>query len=299
MKIKFTKEEIESFLKQVEYDNDIVRLVDAVNTFVLDVNGNRIGTKKCFQVWGKNERCQNCTSLRAFNGKTRAFKIEIMAERVFLVESRYIEIDTKPYILEMVKDITNELYLESNLNDEVGKLIKNYNDLVVLDSLTGAYNRRFLDQQFVPSLNLCHEKNLLINIAFVDMDHFKEINDVHGHIIGDAILNYFGGYWKIFYNSRIRNKEKLIIRYGGDEFLIIGCGMPMDEFKTEFEIHAKDLNKNFLDTEHIPFEFDFTYGIASSSELNTKDWKWEDLVDLADKKMYSSKPNKRRGLENE
>ncbi len=294
MKVNFKKDEIEYFLKEMEKDNDIVRLVEPLSNAVLNVNGSVATKKKCFEVWGKKERCENCTSLRAFVTKNRIFKFEFNKNHIFLVESRYLEVEDKPYILELVKDITDELFLESSLDNEVGEIIRNYNNLMVIDSLTGVFNRSYLDKQFVSSLGFCHKEDLEVNIAFIDMDNFKKINDDHGHIIGDAILNYVGTFFKVYYNDRTRNKERIVVRYGGDEFIIICTGINYEDFKSEFLTHLKEFNKKYIDTEHKEFNFSLSYGFASNSELEPN-MTWNDLIDLADKRMYTLKPYKNRG----
>jgi diguanylate cyclase (GGDEF)-like protein len=165
---------------------------------------------------------------------------------------------------------------------------------MVIDSLTGVFNRSYLDKQFVPSLGFCHKEDLEVNIAFIDMDNFKKINDDHGHIIGDAILNYVGTFFKVYYNDRTRNKERIVVRYGGDEFIIICTGINYEDFKSEFLTHLKEFNKKYIDTEHKEFNFSLSYGFASNSELEYN-MTWNDLIDLADKRMYTSKPYKNRG----
>lgn len=289
MQKEFTKQEAEVYLKEQAKDNDIVRLVRPLQKEVISIEEDRdIPVGSCFKVWGKEDRCENCTSLRASLKEDQAYKIELMGEKTFLVHSRYITIDGKKYVAEMVKDVTECLLLDSKEKDKISALVNSYSQMLLTDSLTSLYNRRFLDEQFVPSLHCCQDQHLLVNVAFVDLNDFKGINDAYGHLVGDELLKYGAAYFKAAYHSREHGKERLAIRFGGDEFLVIGCGISFDAFKKDFqEVSSKFIRKvQFLSSPS--FFFDFSVGFAGSEELPFP-WKWQDLIALADRRMYDSK----------
>lgn len=95
--------------------------------------------------------------------------------------------------------------------------------LSMQDHLTGAWNRRFLQERFSRLASYCLEKNFTMHLAVLDIDDFKVINDTFGHQIGDDILVCVA---KIF--TRHLGKLGLLIRLGGDEFLIIYWGSDLD-----------------------------------------------------------------------
>jgi diguanylate cyclase (GGDEF)-like protein len=289
MQKEFTKAEAERYLNDQAKDNDIVRLVHPMQKEVVSIENNpEVVLGSCFKVWGKEDRCENCSSLRASLKEDQAYKIELMKDRTFLVHSRYISIDGKGYVAEMVKDVTDCLLLDSKKEDKLVALVNSYNHMLLSDSLTALYNRRFLDEQFVPSLRCCQDANLKVNIAFVDLDDFKHINDAYGHLVGDELLKYGAAYFKAAYNSRVHGKERLAIRFGGDEFLIIGCGVSFAAFKEDFTAISKAFIREVHFLSSPTFHFDFSVGFAGSEELGPN-WQWDDLVSLADRRMYDSK----------
>ena len=289
MQKEFTKAEAERYLNEQARDNDIVRLVNPLQKEIVTIGENDdVLVGSCFKFWGKEDRCENCSSLRASSKKDQAYKIELMNGRTYLVHSRYIAIDGKGYVAEMVKDVTDSLLLDSKEETKLISLINSYNQMLLSDSVTSLYNRRFLDEQFVPSLRCCQDPHLKINIAFVDLNDFKCINDTYGHLVGDELLKYVAAYFKTAYNSRLHGKERLAIRFGGDEFLIVACGIPLPVFKEDFAKVSSILSREVCFLSSPSFHFDFSVGFAGSEELPSS-WTWESLVALADRRMYDSK----------
>ena len=83
------------------------------------------------------------------------------------------------------------------------------------DGLTGLYNRRSMDQLLQREMALCDRHNHSLSLVMIDLDHFKEINDTHGHAAGDHMLRAFADCVRI-----TLRKTDLAFRYGGDEFVI-------------------------------------------------------------------------------
>ena len=84
------------------------------------------------------------------------------------------------------------------------------------DPLTGLYNRRYLEDTLERELRRAVRKGSPVGILMLDLDHFKEYNDTHGHAAGDALLRAFGAH--VLGNIR---GEDFACRYGGEEFAII------------------------------------------------------------------------------
>ncbi|MCI2048160.1 MAG: GGDEF domain-containing protein [Lachnospiraceae bacterium] len=296
MKTAYTSEEAGKFLAAMKENNDVVRIVDPEKRIVLQGENGKNGIETattCHAIWGKCERCENCTSLRAKQTKGTAYKMEIMKGHTYWVQSSYIEIDGMSGVAEFVKDVTNGLYMDSDQQDRIGHLIMNYNQSLITDPLTGVYNRRFLEESFLPSLQCCHDTETTVNLAFLDMDDFKTINDRYGHSAGDQVLKDVGGFWKLHFDSREKNHECLVIRYGGDEFLIVVCGMSQEQFELRMHCCYQEMRKICYTSETTRFPFDFTYGTSSTEEIG-QDWTWEALLKAADCNMYRLKTEKAR-----
>jgi diguanylate cyclase (GGDEF)-like protein len=86
----------------------------------------------------------------------------------------------------------------------------------MVDELTGAYNRRYLKRALPAEWRRAERYRVALSFAMVDIDHFKRINDIHGHVVGDAVLQSFASLMR----QQLRDTDHLI-RYGGEEFLLI------------------------------------------------------------------------------
>lgn len=132
--------------------------------------------------------------------------------------------------------------------DEIGSLTRSFNALCQVivqnnadlerlaqtDNLTGVANRRFLEKFLCVEIQRSLRRNLVFSVLFFDIDHFKQINDEHGHLCGDHVLQQFAQLLQE--NSR---KEDLVARYGGEEFVIV---LP-DTHKDDALQHAERLRQ--------------------------------------------------------
>lgn len=95
-------------------------------------------------------------------------------------------------------------------------LFKRVQDLTVADSLTGLLNRRHWQERFIQEIERSIKFKLRFSFFMIDIDHFKEINDKYGHLVGDAVLKEVA--------KRIRDNARqidLVCRYGGEEFSVV------------------------------------------------------------------------------
>lgn len=156
---------------------------------------------------------------------------------------------------------------------------------MLVDPLTGLGNRRRL-QLYIDKLSR-KRKGEFSAIVF-DIDDFKDINDLYGHIYGDRILVVIS---KILEKSA-GNKKITCIRYGGDEFIVITPKEEVDEFIAKF----KELLNEFNSKKVFPSEVDISIGVSEftvNSEINM-----EYIINTADKLMYEKKKLKKRNLKN-
>jgi diguanylate cyclase (GGDEF)-like protein len=94
----------------------------------------------------------------------------------------------------------------------------------ITDKLTNLHNRNFLDAYLENQIEAANLTNQEISVIMVDIDHFKTLNDTYGHVVGDHILTFFAQLLK-----RCIRKTDRIVRYGGDEFLVI---LPSTDIET-------------------------------------------------------------------
>jgi len=95
--------------------------------------------------------------------------------------------------------------------------------LAVTDGLTGLYNRRYMDTHLENLMNECVEKDRSMCAMMIDIDHFKMVNDTHGHDVGDEVIKQFAE--RIGHNMR---PADMVVRYGGEEFTVILPGTNLE-----------------------------------------------------------------------
>lgn len=115
---------------------------------------------------------------------------------------------------ERVAERTSEL--QSALND-LNEANARLEALSLTDALTGLHNRRYLDKQLPAWLEFACKQKTPLSALVIDVDHFKKINDTHGHLIGDYCLKAVGSSIR----STVHRPDDLVVRYGGEEFLIV------------------------------------------------------------------------------
>jgi diguanylate cyclase (GGDEF)-like protein len=91
------------------------------------------------------------------------------------------------------------------------------------DALTGLPNRRWLDEALAVQLALAQREGRPYTVLMMDLDHFKQVNDTHGHAMGDAVLRAFGQRLQ----GQLRRSD-LCARYGGEEFVVVLTGTPAE-----------------------------------------------------------------------
>jgi diguanylate cyclase (GGDEF)-like protein len=113
---------------------------------------------------------------------------------------------------QMVETMADHIALAlSNLT-----LMDTLREQAIHDSLTGLFNRRYMEETLKRELSRAARKNVPLGIIMLDLDHFKQFNDTFGHSAGDALLRELG----VFLQSHIRG-EDIACRQGGEEFMLI------------------------------------------------------------------------------
>ena len=272
MKKNYTREELHRLMEQMRDEFQLVRLVEPLSRRVCDEKTLLTTDEVCHSVWDRLERCENCSSGRALSEGETFMKLEIIGDKTFLVVSKYLIADDRELILELVYNAPTNILLGSEQKSAVSHLIDSYNYLLMTDPLTGLFNRRYLDEKFAPFLDCRENRDAVLNVAMTDIDGFKEINDTLGHQAGDALLKDAGHFWKLHFDSHEKSREKLAVRYGGDEILLLARGIPFADFCDETASYYRAMRKicYFGETS---FPFSVSFGLASSEEYGCG-WAW-------------------------
>jgi diguanylate cyclase (GGDEF)-like protein len=181
------------------------------------------------------------------------------------------------------EDMTEELRLT---NRELAAANEEVKRLAITDPLTGCHNRRFFDEIERREMVRHRRYGTPLSIVFVDVNHFKRLNDTLGHDRGDDTLRTIGTVLR-----RMVRASDYVIRWGGDEFLLLlSCGAKeaqakADELKVAFDRARISAS--------LPDDCGLSIGVAPvSKEADTL----RDAIRDADSRMYSDKLSERRSL---
>ncbi len=156
------------------------------------------------------------------------------------------------------------------------------NELATIDHLTGLHNRRYFDLLIESEINIMERNGGLINLALIDVDNFKRINDIYGHLVGDDILKAFA---RILLDST--RKSDIVVRYGGDEFLI-AASCPDPDFDA-----AEIIENRIVDKLRVWNKKNAPTGIKLSISIGHSVLKKGDILETAiheaDQRMYKNK----------
>lgn len=199
-------------LQQLQGVFDLVRLVDPERAKVLTLHPD--GTLEeqaghCHVVWNKAGRCENCISAKVFTSKKTLNKIEFNGEDAYFVLSRYVEINGRGCVLEMVSKLSNGRWLDMGGRRMLLDRSEDFDNSAFMDPLTGAYSRRYFEKFLADS-------EQINGVVVIDVDRFKAVNDSYGHLVGDKALESVSA----AVQACLRESD-ILVRYGGDEFLLL------------------------------------------------------------------------------
>lgn len=154
--------------------------------------------------------------------------------------------------------------------------------LSIRDPLTGLYNRRYLNEILVSEMDRAFRLHRPLSILLIDVDHFKEVNDRFGHLVGDQALN---GLARLF--GLIIRPYDTVVRYGGEEFLLLMSEADEPEALAAAErLRAATASERLL-PEETPLTCSF--GLSSMKTNEERRPAPEEFIQRADKALYEAK----------
>ena len=217
---KMTAQELEQMIAQMEKIFTVVRILDKDLLHKMDVRNGKLRSEdcKCYSFWEKGKNCENCVAQRALAMKGQCMKIEFIGLKMYQVIAKYLEVDGAPCVVEMISCLDDETLLDAEGREALVKKFAHYRRELYTDALTGSYNRRYFEDQL-------KEQRMDAGIAMLDLDDFKTYNDIYGHVAGDKVLVTVSA----AIISCVRKTDRLV-RYGGDEFLLVMPGISPEAF---------------------------------------------------------------------
>lgn len=255
-----------------------------MTTRKLDKDGLKLITQKSMSIVNKKEIVLPSTYKVVFSTLSKKHNIDIGAESLHTNE----EINDEVYKHILSIDSTTDRAIVAIRNKDEYELTKVLEDTKKLkqeieslrliayqDGLTKALNRQWFEDNYLNEESETFKKDGVL--VLIDLNHFKQINDTLGHAVGDKVLLHL--------TARLKKIDTHVIRFGGDEFLLI--------FDNNIPAEVKDvvniIREVLLKTKHHilgqEVRISFGYGIT---EFNTED-NFSDILKIADKRLYVDK----------
>lgn len=178
--------------------------------------------------------CRNCVVMRAYQEKGKKIKLEYAQQAVYQVTARYLHVDGRRYVLELVQKLDEEMMIDPESGEMLANRLISFEEKLYHDALTGAYNRRYYEER------MCR-RIFNAGVAMIDVDNFKLYNDIFGHRAGDVVLETM---------ARVVQEHTaagdMLVRLGGDEFLLVMPGLPQEKLYRRLndireEVHAANI----------------------------------------------------------
>jgi two-component system cell cycle response regulator len=129
------------------------------------------------------------------------------------------------------------------------------------DRLTGLFNRGHFDRALAAAMESAARSGQALSLAILDLDYFKQINDVHGHALGDRALCHVAAWL-----TRAMRRTDMVARYGGEEFVVLMPGTPPDAALARMETLRREIADNPMDLgDGQTLRLNFSAGIAGTS----------------------------------
>jgi diguanylate cyclase (GGDEF)-like protein len=274
------------------------RLVDAnqyifryFNVEKVEVKGQGFGNafncskiKGTDYICGEAPQCESCEFIKGLKRVTQQgqeYITDVEYKHLFNQNGRDA---VKWFILSGAKVIEKEeelIFITFSDITDIKKAEEELINLGITDELTGLYNRRYIFKMLDELLKNEKNENSNLAVAMVDIDYFKKVNDVYGHLTGDEVLKALADICKK--NTR---KYDHFGRYGGEEFLLIFSNVDIETAEKVLQRIAKKFRD--VMAPKINYPLTFSAGLVPV-DLSEETKEAREYIDLADKLLYKAK----------
>ncbi len=251
---------------------------DPRNPLTVDKHGE-LSPRNSFDEWTQivSDKCQNWSHLDEFTAEEfsrllRELEIELQNS---LLERTNREIEAKN---EELRETEKRL---KRSNREKEKLLARVREMARTDELTGLFNRDALMNQLSAELKRVKRYDQELSIVFIDLDHFKEVNDRYGHQAGDDVLEVTGRLLR----EQTRDSD-IAGRYGGEEFMAVLPSTGTEEAARFAERFADSLRDQVFESNDETFQLTCSAGVSS---LQSEDEDSDTIIQRADAALYRAK----------
>ena len=212
-----TREEITEEIRQLRKVFSSVRLIAAG-----DIQSSQ-GRRPCYAHWKRDRPCENCVGRCALEDRARKSKLEYLGKNLYEVSARFLLVDGKPYVLELSRKMDRGILLDPEGSERLLNSITEEREKLYRDPLTGAYNRRYYDENY-------HGRSMTAGVAMLGLDDIKLSNDIYGRYAGDSVTETAANVIR----RSLEEKDRLI-RYDSDELLLLLPDVGQERFNQKLE----------------------------------------------------------------
>ncbi len=151
------------------------------------------------------------------------------------------------------------------------------------DALTKVYNRKYFVERLAAEVAYAQRHKTPLSLVLFDLDHFKKVNDTHGHLAGDVVLRVVAAQVQ-----RTIRTEDVLARYGGEEFVVLVRGIPHANVAHFGERVRKAVERLTVPWEQLQMKATISVGVASLSECDDQA-TGETILHRADERLYRAK----------
>ena len=272
-----TMQEVQATVNDLKELYADVRLLDAEAIARIEdgARSNPNGEDLCYACRHKSRHCRHCAVKSAYENRDQRTKLEYFSPDIVQVTAQYLEVDGKPYVMELLQRMHSDTIIDPDDSEALFSAISGYNTKLYHDALTDAYNRRYYEE-------IVRGMKGPEGVALLDLDDFKVYNDTYGHHAGDVALKTAANVVR----GCIRQTDALI-RFGGDEFLLILPGIPEDYFKIKLENIREKLHESI-----VPGYSHMRLSASVGGVIQTASEEMDAVVRHADRLMYQAKTQK-------
>jgi len=225
----------------------------------------------------------------------KMFDVEIYLTRILSVNPSFLRIfgfNSQDELFDRFKnaravrdDADVLLYYEGFLQDitERKKAQEDLYRISIHDHLTGICNRRYIFERLDAMVNEFQRETRHFSLSIIDLDHFKRINDTHGHQAGDFILREFASML-----SDCFRPYDLVGRYGGEEFVVVAMNIDILQTQNMLERLREMVRDRVFEFNGIHIRIAFSAGVANTGETGLE-MTMENLIRKADERLYLAK----------
>lgn len=252
--------ELEGIPGKFVFENKIIKITQNVQYNFLNEVNTKFESFYGIPITDENDRCVGHIAI--YSKKIRELPLEI--NDIAIIFAKKIQTELNRYELEL----------------ENKKIRKELEELAITDTLTTLYNRRYFKKVCSDIFAQVKRDSVNATLAYIDIDNFKSINDKFGHNGGDFVLKHFASVLQ----TQCRKGIDYLFRLGGEEFCIISLNTPINY---SYEHLARIMAKTIEEFKQTKFgEITLSIGLVKFDKSFDN---YNEVVDLADKKMYRAK----------